>query len=641
MADPTQTNISQTSIPDYAKPYVENLLGRTEALTTQTPYQSYPGERTADFTGMQNQAFTGAQNLGPASQLGTATNMAQQAGLGALNTQYGPSQYGNQYGYNPQQVSTQQFTGDQVNQYMNPYLQNALQPALQEMQRQYDITGTQQQGAATKAGAFGGSREAIMAAENQRNKNMGMNQMIGQGYNTAYQNAQQQFNTSQGQNLQANLANQQAGLTSAQTGAQYGQAANQLNEQSRQYGAGLGLQGLQTGLQAAGALGNLGGTQFNQQAQAIGVAGLYTAPSLAAGVAVADGTEYAAGAILYIKPTQTSAATAETAIKRFRPGLQVLIRATTKPVAGTWTAKVIDCVVQGTSSYLAVKTLNTYTYTTAGAINYLQVIGDVNPEGGFPVTSRALESDWLENYVQTYKESWDITSHAKLTNFRSGSKPAQLQGQALERFTEQREFSYIWGRKSRSTNPDTGKLEYTTHGIIPFIEDYASSNILDYANSSDSKYDGKPWTTAGKRFLDDSLEQLFSWTTGSVGKKLALCGPGAVSGLNRLFGTNGMQINVSSKDNSLGWSVWTFHSPFGDIDFTTYAPFALYSGYQNTMLLMEPQNMKRRTFQATSHKEVTPVGMDGEKWEYKASDGLQLLFPQTFMLLTGIGLDNA
>ena len=99
MAEPTQTNISQTSIPDYAKPYVENLLGRTEALTTQTPYQSYPGERTADFTGMQNQAFQGAQNLTPASQLGTATNMAQQAGLGALNTQYGPSQYGNQYGY--------------------------------------------------------------------------------------------------------------------------------------------------------------------------------------------------------------------------------------------------------------------------------------------------------------------------------------------------------------------------------------------------------------------------------------------------------------------------------------------------------------------------------------------------------------
>jgi hypothetical protein len=281
MADPTQTNISQTSIPDYAKPYVENLLGVAQAtafntdangnITGAKPYQAYPGERTADFTGMQNQAFQGAQNLTPASQLSTATNMAQQAGLGALNTQYGPSQYGNQYGYSPQQVGTQQFTGDQVSQYMNPYLQNALQPALQEMQRQYDITGTQEAGNATRQGAFGGSRQAIMQAENQRNKNMAMNQAIGQGYNQAYQSAANQFNTSQGQNLQANLANQQAGLTSAQAGAQYGQAANQLNEQSRQYGAGLGLQGLQTGLQAAGALGNLGATQFGQQTQALGI----------------------------------------------------------------------------------------------------------------------------------------------------------------------------------------------------------------------------------------------------------------------------------------------------------------------------------------------------------------------------------
>ena len=265
MADPTQTNISQTSIPDYAKPYVENLLGVAQAtafntdangnITGAKPYQSYPGEHTADFTGMQNQAFAGAQGLTPASQLGTATNMAQQAGLGALNTQYNPSNYGNQYSYNPQQ-----FTGNQVSQYMNPYLQDALQPALQEMQRQYDITGTQQQGAATKAGAFGGSREAIMAAENQRNKNMGMNQAIGQGYNTAFNNAQQQFNT---QN--------QLGMQNAQAGAQYGQAANQLNEQSNQYGAGLGLQSLQTGLQAAGALGNLGATQFGQQTQALGI----------------------------------------------------------------------------------------------------------------------------------------------------------------------------------------------------------------------------------------------------------------------------------------------------------------------------------------------------------------------------------
>jgi hypothetical protein len=40
--------------------------------------------------------------------------------------------------------------------------------------------------------------------------------------------------------------------------------AQQLGEQSRQYGAGLGMQGLQTALQSAGTLGQLGGQQFQQ-----------------------------------------------------------------------------------------------------------------------------------------------------------------------------------------------------------------------------------------------------------------------------------------------------------------------------------------------------------------------------------------
>jgi hypothetical protein len=122
--------------------------------------------------------------------------------------------------------------------FMNPYLQASLQPQLQEIQRQYGITGAQQQGQATQAGAFGGSREALMAAENQRNKNMAMNQAIGQGYNTAFQNAQQ----------------------------------------AQQFGANLGLQGLQGALSgygqanaAAGTLGQLGQTQFGQQ-QAINAA---------------------------------------------------------------------------------------------------------------------------------------------------------------------------------------------------------------------------------------------------------------------------------------------------------------------------------------------------------------------------------
>jgi hypothetical protein len=77
-----------------------------------------------------------------------------------------------------------------------------LAPQLAEANRQYDIGATKQQSAATQAGAFGGSREAIMAAENERNRNTGLNQIYGQGLNTAFTNAQNQYNQNLGTQLQ-------------------------------------------------------------------------------------------------------------------------------------------------------------------------------------------------------------------------------------------------------------------------------------------------------------------------------------------------------------------------------------------------------------------------------------------------------
>jgi len=228
MADPTQVVTQQNAISAYAQPYVENLLGKAEALTS-TPYQPYPAQRTADFTGLQNQAFTSAGNLDVTPQTGQATGLAGMSGLGGL----GVAGQANPYGFQ-----------NQVGGYMNPYLQYSLAPQLAEANRNYDISGTRQQSAATQAGAFGGSREAIMAAENERNRNMGLQSILGQGYNTAFTNAQQQYNQ--------NLQNQLAGLNTA------GQAASTLGQLGQnQYAQQTGNINLQNAL----------GTQQQQQQQ--------------------------------------------------------------------------------------------------------------------------------------------------------------------------------------------------------------------------------------------------------------------------------------------------------------------------------------------------------------------------------------
>jgi len=111
-----------------------------------------------------------------------------------------------------------------------------LAPQLAEANRNYDIGATKQQSAATQAGAFGGSREAIMAAENERNRNTGLNQIYGQGLNTAYTNAQNQYN----QNLQNQLAgygmaNQAAGQLGQLGQNQYQQQMG-INTLQNQYG---------------------------------------------------------------------------------------------------------------------------------------------------------------------------------------------------------------------------------------------------------------------------------------------------------------------------------------------------------------------------------------------------------------------
>jgi hypothetical protein len=110
---------------------------------------------------------------------------------------------------------------------MNPYMQQVLDPQMAELRRQYGISGVQQQGAATQAGAFGGSREAIMNAENQRNLMNAQNQAIGNAYNQAFGAAQNQYNQGQGFQLQANQAAMQgagqlAGLGQQELAAQQG-----------------------------------------------------------------------------------------------------------------------------------------------------------------------------------------------------------------------------------------------------------------------------------------------------------------------------------------------------------------------------------------------------------------------------------
>jgi len=236
MADPTSTTIQENQYgfaPELA-PYGQRMLGQAAALTDfdDNPYMSYMGDRVAQFSPLQQMSYNNAALMQGSGQLKDATATAGLASLGALNTGYT---------YNPYASKSFQDPAVAVNA-MNPYQQNVTDIQLREAQRQADIASTGRQADQVGKGAFGGSRAAIMDAEAARNLALQKGDIQAQGLNTAYGQAQQQFNAEQ----------------------QARQNAAQLNAQQGQFGAGLGLQGMQTALTGASTLGNLGNTQYNQ-----------------------------------------------------------------------------------------------------------------------------------------------------------------------------------------------------------------------------------------------------------------------------------------------------------------------------------------------------------------------------------------
>jgi hypothetical protein len=265
----------EQTISSYAAPYVTDMLGKTQALTS-SPYQTYQGPLTAASSPLQSQAFQGAASLAPSQGLGAAQGIASNVATAAGGLGYGPTQFQNQFatpgGYEAGKFQGGIFGTQQAQQYMNPYLQQALNPALDEARRQAEISRVQQAGRMTRAGAFGGGRQAIMESELNRNLMQAQNKMLGEGYATAYDKAMAQYNQDMARAMQAQQLGEQSrqfgagqGMQAAQLAAQYGSEAQRQAEQSRQFGAQYGLQGLAQQLDAARALGALGSTYGAEQ----------------------------------------------------------------------------------------------------------------------------------------------------------------------------------------------------------------------------------------------------------------------------------------------------------------------------------------------------------------------------------------
>jgi hypothetical protein len=262
-ATPTETTTVTSTIPSWAKDLAQKMLGFGAALTfpkqridpatgqpmkdaagnpiLETGFQPYGGELVAGESPLQKQAISDLSAMQVSPQTAQATGFT---GLAALQAQdlarYDPLQQQKYY-------RSPFMKPGGLDPYMSPYMQGVVEEQKKQAIQDYSRQLPGMSAAAARVGAKGGTREALLQAEGQRNLQQNLQNIQATGLQNAYQQAAQQA------------------AQDAQLRAQFGLSGQQLREQSRQFGAGLGLQGLQQQLAAAGQLGQLGQQQFQQQ----------------------------------------------------------------------------------------------------------------------------------------------------------------------------------------------------------------------------------------------------------------------------------------------------------------------------------------------------------------------------------------
>ena len=165
----TQTVTQQATIPDELKPFITDILEKSKAIQERREEEGYvpfQGPRIADFTEEQQTAFEGIQGLQGAGQpfFDRSTALTE--------------------------ASAQAPTAQSVSDFSNPFIQNVIDIQKREAQRLGDVERQQIGAQAVQAGGFGGSRHAILEAEQSRNLQQQLGDIQSRGSAAAFEDAQ-------------------------------------------------------------------------------------------------------------------------------------------------------------------------------------------------------------------------------------------------------------------------------------------------------------------------------------------------------------------------------------------------------------------------------------------------------------------
>ena len=311
--------------------------------------------------------------------------------------------------------------------------------------------------------------------------------------------------------------------------------------------------------------------------------------------------------------------------------------------------RVVDRSDNGANSYVAIKLIDTpdasYDLDT---VNYVQRIGNSNPEGGDRPDAWALNPTEYWNYTQIFRNAYGITGTQKETELRYLDALTEAKQDALEAHGLDVEQAIIFGERS-STIGENGKPERTLRGIIPWLISESSANGNVEGFSHGSAYSSSDWLGTsvaptgtivdGGMWLGDMLEVIFRY--GSM-EKIGVVGSGAMLGLHRLAEVSG-DYQLITRQMHYGLKFQELVTPFGSVFLKTHPLFNQTPVNRYDMLIVDPNKISVRPLGSRDTKPMEAdheEGRDGIEGEWLGELTLELHEPPAHGYLTRVGLNH-
>jgi hypothetical protein len=269
---------------------------------------------------------------------------------------------------------------------------------------------------------------------------------------------------------------------------------------------------------------------------------------------------------------------------------------------------VAGCVllVEATGEYLLVNSVSgnmlnverAFAGSTVGAIGdagFLQRIGTAFEEGSSRPTAVANLGYPRFNYMQIFRNAWDVTGTARAIEHVTGDVVAKNRADCMTFHSEDIERSLWFGR--RSIGVKNGKPFRTMDGILTMI----TTNVVTEGSS----------TTYLEllNFLQDVFAKNIK---GKPNERIAFCGNTVLNVIDQLVLKQGT-MNIAPGQTEFGMKVTKWMTPFGDISLMTHPLFNESPLWTKDLYVLHPGAIRMRYLRRTKPTDYpADQGADGD-----------------------------